>query len=125
MGTQLDRKSYQKLIDEDIAELEKHMPLHSLEKKHAIEVLKWSVDQIYGKPKIIEVREDLKELTSKITPENLLLLNYNERNDESILTKLLAWQEDYNYVSWFEFQNWIFCDVCGSYDDQPCICYAR
>lgn len=47
MGT-LNREGYQKLIDEDIAELEKHMSKHSLEMKHAILVLQWSVRQIYG-----------------------------------------------------------------------------
>jgi len=46
---QLNKEAYQKLIDENIAALEKHMPEHSLEKKHTIEVLKWSVKQIYDK----------------------------------------------------------------------------
>ena len=47
----LNKFGYQKLIDENIAALEKHMPEHSLEKKHTIEVLKWSVKQIYGSAK--------------------------------------------------------------------------
>lgn len=47
MGTDLNEKGYQQLIDENIAELEKYMPEHSLEKKHIIEVLKWSVRQLY------------------------------------------------------------------------------
>lgn len=49
MGTTLNKDGYQKLIDGDIEELEKHMPEHSLEKKHIIEVLKWSVDAIYNR----------------------------------------------------------------------------
>jgi len=48
MGIQLDKTAYQKLIDENIEALNKYMPEHSLEKKHTIEVLKWSVSQIYG-----------------------------------------------------------------------------
>jgi hypothetical protein len=47
MGIQLDENAYQKLIDENIEALNKYMPEHSLEKKHTIEVLKWSVQQIY------------------------------------------------------------------------------
>jgi hypothetical protein len=44
---QLNKHSYQKLIDEDIAAMKAYMPEHSLEMRHAIEVLKWSVDQLY------------------------------------------------------------------------------
>lgn len=47
MGT-LNKHGYQQLIDQNIEALEKYMPKHSLEKKHTIEVLKWSVKQIYG-----------------------------------------------------------------------------
>jgi hypothetical protein len=47
MGGMLNKDGYQKLIDENIEALEKHMPKHSLEKKHTIEVLKWSIKQIY------------------------------------------------------------------------------
>lgn len=47
MEIQLDEHAYQKLIDENIEALNKYMPEHSLEKKHTIEVLKWSVQQIY------------------------------------------------------------------------------
>lgn len=46
MGT-LNKQAYQKLIQEDIEELEKYMPEHSLEKKHIIDVLKWSVRNLY------------------------------------------------------------------------------
>ena len=47
MGIQLNEQAYQKLIDENIKALEKYMPEFSLEKRHTIEVLKWSVQQIY------------------------------------------------------------------------------
>lgn len=47
MGIQLDEKAYRKLINGDIMELKKHMPKHSLEKKHIVEVLKWSIRKIY------------------------------------------------------------------------------
>ncbi len=48
MSIQLNRESYQKLIDEDIQALNSYMPEHSLERKHIVEVLKWSINQIYG-----------------------------------------------------------------------------
>jgi DnaJ-class molecular chaperone len=44
---QLDRHAYKRLIDGDIAELKRYMPEHSLEMKHIIEVLKWSIDELY------------------------------------------------------------------------------
>jgi len=47
MGIQLNEQTYQKLIDENIEALNEYMPEHSLEKKHTVEVLKWSVKQIY------------------------------------------------------------------------------
>lgn len=49
MGIQLDKKAYQKLIDEDVKALEKYMPEHSLEKRHVIAVLEWSIKEIYDK----------------------------------------------------------------------------
>jgi hypothetical protein len=47
MGTTLNKKAYTKLIDENIEELEKYMPEHSLEKRHIIDVLKWSIKTLY------------------------------------------------------------------------------
>jgi len=47
MSIQLDKKAYEKLVNEDIKVLEEHMPIYSLEKKHIIEVLKWSIKEIY------------------------------------------------------------------------------
>lgn len=61
MGIQLNKESYQKLINENIEALEKYMPEHSLEKKHTIEVLKWSVEKIYG-----ETKKDNMKLNDKI-----------------------------------------------------------
>jgi hypothetical protein len=52
MSVQLDEHAYQRLIDENIIALEKYMPEHSLEKKHTIEVLKWSVNEIYHNTKL-------------------------------------------------------------------------
>ncbi|MFA5366323.1 MAG: hypothetical protein WC333_00170 [Dehalococcoidia bacterium] len=49
--TQLDKHAYQRLIDGDIAAMKKYMPEFSLEMRHAIEVLKWSVDQLYPEMK--------------------------------------------------------------------------
>jgi hypothetical protein len=47
MGTQLDKKSYEKLILENIKAIEKYMPKYSLEKNHTIKVLEWSIDNLY------------------------------------------------------------------------------
>ncbi len=46
MPTDINSKSYQELIDEDIQELKKHMP-KSLERMHIIKVLEWSVEELY------------------------------------------------------------------------------
>lgn len=51
METQLNKESYQKLIDEDIRALEEYMPKYSLEKHHIVDVLNWSVGEIYNKGK--------------------------------------------------------------------------
>jgi uncharacterized protein (UPF0216 family) len=48
---QLDKKAYEKLIAEDIAALDKHMPKHSLELWHIKDVLKWSVEKLFPEPK--------------------------------------------------------------------------
>ena len=50
MSIQLNRNSYEKIIAENIKAIQKNMPEYSLEKQHTIDVLKWSIDQIYGKP---------------------------------------------------------------------------
>ncbi len=47
MPTNLNKQAYEKLIEENISELEKHMPEHSLEKKHIIDVLNWSIRALY------------------------------------------------------------------------------
>ena len=48
MTIQLNKQAYQQLIDQDIEELNKFMPEHSLERKHIVDVLNWSVDKIYN-----------------------------------------------------------------------------
>ena len=40
MGTTVNSKTYINMINEDIEELEKYMPEHSLEKEHIKQVLK-------------------------------------------------------------------------------------
>ncbi len=47
MSVQLNKHAYEDLIIDDIIEVIKHMPEHSLEKRHIIEVLKWSIKQNY------------------------------------------------------------------------------
>ena len=55
MGTKLNKETYQKLIDEDILALNKHMPEFSLEKKHTIDVLKQSIDFLYPKNNTVKI----------------------------------------------------------------------
>ena len=52
MGMKVNREAYQKLIDEDIEWLLKQ-PL-SLERDHIVNVLKNSVEWVYGKEKMDE-----------------------------------------------------------------------
>lgn len=47
MSVQLSKHAYEELIAGDIAELKKHMPEHSLEMKHIIAVLEWSIEKLY------------------------------------------------------------------------------
>ena len=54
---QLNRSGYQKLIDENIEWLEQQP--RTLERDHTIEVLRWSVDAIYGPEK--PSRRDVEE----------------------------------------------------------------
>lgn len=49
MSTKLDEHAYKKLIDENILALNKYMPKHSLEKKHIIAIMEWSIKEIYHK----------------------------------------------------------------------------
>jgi DnaJ-class molecular chaperone len=60
MGGEMQLHAYKQLIAEDIAELRRYMPEHSLEMKHIIEVLKWSIDELYSDyPN--HIREKVKE----------------------------------------------------------------
>lgn len=68
----------------------------------------------------------IEKLTSKITKENLSLLDANERNSEYYLEKLFAWQDEYNELAeWEEFKDWSYCERCKGYSENGCICYAR
>ena len=49
MPTQLNHHTYCKLIAEDIEVMCKSMP-DNLERRHIIDVLKWSVKEIYDEP---------------------------------------------------------------------------
>lgn len=48
--TRLNREGYVKLIEEDIAEMNKHMAEMSLERRHIEDVLRWSITALYGEP---------------------------------------------------------------------------
>lgn len=63
-------------------------------------------------------------LKSKIKESNLNLL---EDFSEYSLEKMLAWQNDYSdFVEWKEFDDhWFWCEICKSWQEGQCICYAR
>ena len=44
----INKTAYCELIEKDIEALNKYMPESSLEKKHIVEILNWSVKQLYG-----------------------------------------------------------------------------
>ena len=68
----------------------------------------------------------IEKLKNKISDKNLLLLIASERNSEYYLEKLLAWQEEFDWVEWEEFyKSWQYCSRCKSYVEGQCICYAR
>ena len=71
-------------------------------------------------------KSKIEKLQAKITEKNLLLLDVSERNSEYYLEKLLAWQEEFDWVEWEEFyESWRYCSLCKSYEEGQCICYAR
>ena len=69
----------------------------------------------------------IEKLKNKISDKNLLLLIASERNSEYYLEKLLAWQEEFDWVEWEEFyDSWYYCDRCKNWgNDWSCICHAR
>jgi len=69
----------------------------------------------------------IEKIKNKISDKNLLLLVVSERNSEYYLEKLLAWQEDFDWVEWEEFyDSWHYCDRCKNWGNSwSCICYAR
>lgn len=71
-------------------------------------------------------KSKIEKLQDKIRDKNLLLLDVSERNSEYYLEKLLAWQEDFDWVEWEEFYDgWFYCERCKGYSEGQCICYAR
>ncbi len=67
MGTTLNKNTYAKLIDENIVEMEKYMPEYSLEKKHAIEVLRWSINALYEDKGLLTNPMERKETSTTKT----------------------------------------------------------
>lgn len=61
----------------------------------------------------------------KISKENLQLLSEENRDSVYHLEMLLAWQEDYSWIDWIEFQHWKCCDLCGCWTPEQCMCYTR
>ena len=87
MSFKLDKKGYQNLIDEDIQELIKWMPENSLEKKHIIAVLKWSIDQIYNSDDTLTVSLDWWD-TLKYDIRNKLSQKYYHKNEPISLSEI-------------------------------------
>ena len=71
-------------------------------------------------------RSKIEKMRSKVLEDNLSLLEEVDDNLEYYLEKLLAWQEDFDWVGWQEFyENWHHCNTCKGYSEGQCICYAR
>lgn len=74
-------------------------------------------------------KSKIEKMRSKVLKDNLPLLEEvddNCDNYEHYLEKLLAWQEDFDWVGWQEFyENWHYCNICKDYSEEQCICYAR
>ena len=71
-------------------------------------------------------RSKIEKMRSKVLEDNLSLLEEVDDNLEYYLEKLLAWQEDFDWVGWQEFyENWHYCNICKGYSEGQCICYAR
>lgn len=77
MGTTLNKETYEKLINADIEELEKYMPEYPLEKKHAISVLKDSVDFYYQPSEGNKLKQSSSNCARAGTSLNMFKL-YNE-----------------------------------------------
>lgn len=45
-------------------------------------------------------KSKIETLTSKIAEKNLRLLDVSERNSVYYLEKLLAWQDEFDWVEW-------------------------
>lgn len=56
----LNKKAYANLVQEDIEEVEKYFPKHSLEKSHIISILKWSIEALYTKEATEEYYKNVK-----------------------------------------------------------------
>ena len=55
----------------------------------------------------------VEKLQSKISEKNLNLLDVSEQNSEYSLGKLLAWQDEFDWVDWKVFSDeWLYCNRC-------------
>lgn len=77
-GITLDRKAYEEIIDADIKALHECMPINSLEKRHIINVLRWSVEREFPKT----YWDEEKENDPEFHPSNEEDLFWTIRNDE-------------------------------------------
>ena len=75
------------------------------------EVLDFMKDVAIEKVKILGLKRKHEERT-------------RYRTDEE---KRQIWEDEFSdSVTWEEFEeNYFWCTECGSYNDSPCICYAR
>lgn len=81
---QLNKKTYEALIDADIAELKRHMPEHSLEKRHIIEVLEESKVFAYAQSE----RARYKELVEAATAALGSLENIRELTTSQVISNM-------------------------------------
>jgi len=90
-GVTLDRKAYEEIIEADIKALHECMPINSLEKRHIINVLRWSVEREYPQ-NYVDIQQDMtnsidlmndSELHTTTEEDLFWFINDKEINDLS------------------------------------------
>jgi hypothetical protein len=70
-GLILTKEEYIKLVNADIKALNKHMPEHSLEKRHILMVLQWSIENYpYGEK--VSLPKEIKFSCSDLLPDGFV-----------------------------------------------------
>lgn len=106
MGT-LNKVGYSELIRDDIKALNNAMGEYSLERRHIVEVLNWSIEALYGEKTDIDI---LKEKLSFEQRKNETLVY--ERNSlkqqlETLIANANSLYPDNKFIEWaFENYTW-------------------